>query len=177
MKFLKGLLIVIAALIILVLVSALFMDKKYVIEREITIRKPKAEVFEYIKHIDNQDNFSKWNMADPNKKTDKKGTDGTVGYKYAWDGNDDVGAGEQEITKITEGERIDTALRFKRPWEGTANAYMATEAITATSTKVKWGMYGESSYPMNITNFMSEMMLGGDLETGLTNLKTILEKQ
>jgi uncharacterized protein YndB with AHSA1/START domain len=176
MKILKGILISIAALIALVLFIALFIKKDYVIEREVVINRPEAEVFDYIKYIKNQDNYSKWNMADPNKKTEERGTDGTVGYVYKWDGNDDVGAGEQEITRISEGERIDMELRFKRPMESTANAFMSTEPASPISTKVKWGMYGTSSYPMNFMNFMMDGMLGSDLETGLQNLKTVLEK-
>ena len=67
-------------------------------------------------------------------------------------------------------------LRFKRPMESTANAFMSTQPVNTNSTKVKWGMYGESPYPMNFMNFMMDGMLGEDLETGLHNLKTILEK-
>ncbi len=176
MKIFKRIIIVIVAFIALLLIIALFVKKEYSIEREIVINKPESEVFNYIKHIDNQDNYSKWNMADPNKKTEKLGTDGTVGYVYKWDGNDDVGAGEQEIIRITEGDRIDMALRFKRPMESTGNAYMSTEPASPTSTKVKWGMYGKSSYPFNLMNPMMDRILGKDLQTGLDNLKTVLEK-
>lgn len=176
MKIVKWILGIVVGLIVVVLVIALFAPREYKIEREVVINKPEHEVFEYIKHIDNQDNYSKWNMADPNKKTEKTGVDGTVGYIYKWDGNDDVGAGEQEITGITEDERIDMALRFKRPMESNASCYMATEPTSAGSTKVKWGMYGNSTYPFNAMNFMMDGMLGKDLQTGLDNLKTVLEK-
>ena len=146
------------------------------IEREIVVNKPEAEVFQYVKHIRNQDRYSVWNMADPHMKQQSKGTDGTVGFVNSWNGNDDVGEGEQEIIKVIEGERIDMALRFKRPMESTANAFMSTEPVDASSTKVTWGMYGESSYPMNFMNFMMDGMLGKDLEAGLQNLKNNLEK-
>ena len=39
-----------------------------------------------------------------------------------------MGQGEQEIVKIEEGNRIDYALRFKKPMEDNATSYMATEA-------------------------------------------------
>lgn len=176
MKILKRILLVLIALIALVLIIAAFVPRDYKIEREVVINKPEREVFEYIKYIDNQDNFSKWNMADPNKKVERTGADGTVGYIYKWDGNDDVGAGEQEITSITEGERIEMALRFKRPMEGFANTYMTTEPVAEGNTKVKWGMYGKSSYPFNLLNFTIDNMLGKDIQAGLDNLKTVLEK-
>lgn len=177
MKVLKIILIAIAVLIAIPLIGALFVGKEYKIEREITVNRPETFVFDYVKHIKNQDKYSVWNMADPNMKQEFKGTDGTVGFVNSWNGNDDVGEGEQEITAIKEGERIDMQLRFKRPMESTTNAFMATEPVNANSTKVKWGMYGESSYPMNFMNFMMDGMLGPDLEEGLQNLKKNLEQQ
>ena len=51
---------------------------------------------------------------DPDMKKTYRGTDGTVGFVSAWDSEkDDVGKGEQEIIKITDGERIDYELRFQ----------------------------------------------------------------
>ena len=177
MKILRYILIVIAIIIAVPLIAALFMEKSYAIEREVTVNKPEAVVFDYVKHIKNQDNYSIWNMRDPNMKQEARGTDGTVGFVNHWNGNDDVGEGEQEIKAIKEGERIDMELRFKRPWESNANAFMATEPVNANSTKVKWGMYGKSSYPFNFMNFMMDGMLGKDLEAGLQNLKKNLEQQ
>ena len=58
------------------------------IQKSVVISKPKREVFEYLKHIRNQDNFSVWNMKDPNQKVETRGTDGTVGFIYSWDSND-----------------------------------------------------------------------------------------
>ncbi len=87
MNILIKILIVIGALVALLLIAALFIKKEYNIVREITITKPKTEVFSYIKHLKNQDNYSKWVRMDPNMKKDFRGTDGTVGFIYAWDGN------------------------------------------------------------------------------------------
>lgn len=177
MKILKGILFTILGIIVLLLVIALFVKKDYTIEREIVINKPKAEVFEYIKHIKNQDTYSVWNMMDQNKKQTFTGTDGTEGFIYAWDGNSDVGAGEQEITKIDEGSRIEMELRFERPMEGVGFAHMATEDAGNNTTKVKWGMTGTSSYPMNIMNLMMDSMMGDGLEKGLVNMKKNLESK
>lgn len=179
MKIFKRILIGIVALVTVVLITALFVEKDYSVEREIVINKPTPEVFAYVKQIKNQDHFSKWNMADPSMKKTYKGTDAAVGFIYAWEGNDEVGKGEQEIRKIDDGKRIDMELRFLEPMEATANAYISTDAINATQTKVKWGMNSSMPYPFNIMRlFISiEDMLGKDLDTGLGNLKANLEKQ
>lgn len=39
-------------------------------------------------------------MTDPNMRKNFKGTDGTVGFCYAWDGNKKAGKGEQEIIAL-----------------------------------------------------------------------------
>ena len=179
MKAVKKILIAIAVIIAIPLVVALFIKKDYAVEREITIAKPKQVVFDYIKFIKNQDNYSKWNKIDPTMKKTYTGTDGNVGFISAWESQDkNVGVGEQEITKITEGERIDMKLRFKVPFEAQDDAYMTTTAIDSTTTKVTWGFSGAFPYPMNILGLFMNMdkQIGGDLEVGLTNLKTELEK-
>jgi uncharacterized protein YndB with AHSA1/START domain len=178
MKILKTILIAVGILIAIPLIVSLFVKKDYEVEREITIDKPKEEVFDYVKLLKNQDNYSKWATMDPDMKKTYSGTDGTVGFVSAWDSdNKDVGKGEQEIKKITEGERIDFELRFFEPFESTEPAYMTTESISENQTKVKWGFNGHMDYPMNIMMlFMDfETMIGDDLDTGLKNLKSVLE--
>lgn len=168
---------VIAGLIALVLIVALFAKKGYSIGREVIINRPGQEVFDYVKMLKNQDYYSKWVMADPNKKKDFRGTDGTVGFVYAWDGNKEAGKGEQEITKIKEGEQVDSELRFERPFKGIAQARTITEPIGNNQTKVKWHFDSSMNYPMNFMLLFMDMdkLLGKDMETSLERLKGILE--
>lgn len=178
MKTIKRILLALAAIIVLALVIALFIKKEYLIEREITINKPKIEVFEYIKYLKNQDNYSVWASMDPDMIKEFRGTDATVGFISAWESqNKSVGKGEQEIVKIDEGNRIDYELRFVEPFEDKGNTYLITESLGDSSTKVRWGYSGKMNYPMNLMTLFINMdkMLGPDLETGLSNLKTILE--
>lgn len=180
MKILKRIIIGIAVLIAILLIAALFVKKDYSVEKEIVINKPKSRVFEYIKFLKNQDHFSKWATMDPYMKKTYRGTDGTIDFVAAWESEiKDVGAGEQEIKKITDGERIDFELRFIKPFESTETAYMTTESVGENQTKVTWGFKGDMNYPMNIMMvFMNiEKMIGDDLQTGLNNLKNVLEKK
>lgn len=180
MKILKRIGIVLLILIAIPLIVALFVKKDYAVEKEIVINRPNAEVFEYIKHIKNQNVYSVWNKKDPNMKQTYTGEDGKVGFISAWESkNENVGVGEQEIVKIEEGKRIDMKLRFKEPFEAEDNAYMITESISDNKTKVKWGFTGKMPYPMNIMMLFMDMdeMIGKDLSEGLESLKTELEKQ
>jgi hypothetical protein len=179
MKVLKKIFLFFVLLITVFLLIAAFSKKNYGVEKEIVINKPGQQVFDYIKHLKNQDNYSKWAMMDPAMKKTYTGTDGTAGFISAWDSDKkDVGKGEQEIKKITEGERIDFELRFYKPFESTEAAYMTTEAISPTATRVKWGFNGHMDYPMNLMLlFMNfEKMIGDDLQTGLSRLKGNLEQ-
>jgi hypothetical protein len=172
-------LIVVAAFITILLILALLVKKNYVLVKEITLNKPKQDVFNYIKLLKNQGNYSKWMMMDPNVKLKFKGKDGTVGFVLAWDSKiKEVGKGEQSIKKITEGERIDLDIHFIRPYEGKAVAYLSTEPLNERQTKVKWGFTGEIKYPMNLMLLFMNMdkMVGNDLATGLTNLKDVFER-
>ena len=179
MKVLKKILIVLVILIALPLIIALFVNGEYAVVRDVTINKPKPEVFDYIKYLRNQDNFSVWNQMDPNMKKGLTGTDGEVGAVASWESDvDSVGKGEQEIIKIADGERIDFELRFKEPFESTDYAYFTTEAVGDNQTRVQWGFNGKMPYPMNLMMLFMNMeeMLAPDLERGLANLKVVMEK-
>ena len=170
--------VVIVSLIALVLLIALFVKQRYSLYREITINRSKEQVFQFIKYLKNQDHYAVWNQMDPAMKRAFTGTDGTVGFKSAWDSqNKKVGKGEQEIKKITENERLDTALHFIKPFEGLADSWMTTTG-TGNGTTVQWGLSSKMKYPMNIMLLFMNMdkLLGSDLEKGLANLKTVLEK-
>ena len=91
MNIFFAILFVIAGIIALLIIIALFVKKEYSIFRAITINKPRQEVFNYIKYLKNQDLYSKWVMRDPNMKKDFTGTDGTAGFIYAWEGNKQAG--------------------------------------------------------------------------------------
>ncbi len=177
MKILKRTLLVLAILVAIPLLLALFIKREYTIEKEIVIDKPRQEVYNYVKLLKSQEQYNKWVMADPAMKKDLRGTDGTVGFVYAWDGNDQAGAGEQEIKTLVEGQSIFTELRFKRPFESVATTSMSLDSLDANKTKAKWSMSGNSPYPFNLMNLCMNKMLGGDMTESQTLLKTYLEKQ
>jgi hypothetical protein len=174
----KKVIIIVASIIALPLILALFVSKDYVVVRTIEVNRPSQEVFDYVKYVKNQDFYSVWNMRDPNMQKGYSGTDGEVGFVYSWNSTDkEMGIGEQEIIGIEPGKRIDFELRFIEPFEGTEKAYISTEAMNAKSTKVTWGFDGHMAYPMNIMMlFMDfEEMIGSDLQSGLDQLKTVVE--
>lgn len=168
---------VILGIISLLLIAGLLISKDIKATREIVINKPAGEVFNYIKLLKNQQNYSKWATLDLNMKNEFRGTDGTPGFVNSWVGNKKVGKGEQEILAVSDGW-LDTELRFEKPFKSIAKAKMTTEAISNTTTKVSWGFESKMNYPMNTMKlFMNmEKAVGNDFAIGLQNLKTVLEK-
>lgn len=180
LKFFKRTFIIAISLIAILLISALFMNTKYSVKREIVINQPVEEVFAYIKQLKNQSNYSVWQRMDPKIKNTYIGKDASKGFVAAWESNNEkVGKGEQEITRIVENKRIDFALRFYVPFEANDKAFMSTTAVNPKQTKVIWGFDGTMKYPTNLFLLIMDMeeMLGKDLENGLKNLKNILEKE
>lgn len=167
---------IIIVVIVLPLVIALFVPKEYNIERTIIINAPKHKVFDYLKYLKHQEEYSKWTMADPKQKITTTGIDGTVGFISTWDSAKKSGAGAQEITGIVDGERITCELRFIRPFKSVGNTWLNTEAFTDHSTKVAWGMSGKMAYPLNLMTAVMSGALKKDIDISLNNLKMILEK-
>jgi hypothetical protein len=148
------------------------------IEKSITINKSSGLVFDYLKITGNQDNFSVWNMADPDMKKSHKGIDGTIGFTYSWDSTmKNVGAGEQEITSMEEGKSIEYAIRFSRPMKNTGKTEFQITSLGNEITSVVWIFDSPSKFPMSLFSPIFKKMLGKDIEKGLINLKSILEKQ
>ncbi len=180
MKLLKKLGILLISLVCLILLIALFVRKDYHVTRTVEVNADSGTVFDYVRYLKNQEEFSVWHKMDPNMQKSLTGEDGQIGAVASWDSKkEDVGAGEQEIISIAEGERIDFELRFKKPWELTSNAYFTTQSGNNGKTKVTWGFDGASPWPWNFFLLFMNMdeELGPDLEKGLDNLKIILESE
>jgi uncharacterized protein YndB with AHSA1/START domain len=179
MNIFLWMIVVLAGIIAVLLLIGLFSRRDYSAGREVIINKPKGIVFDYLKVLKNQNKWSVWGSMDPDMKTSYTGTDGTEGFTSAWESNvKNVGAGEQEILKIVEGERLDYEMRFLKPFKSTSWAYIKTTAINDNQTKVYWAFNGKMNYPANLMLvFMNmEKMIGNDFEKGLEKLKSILEK-
>ncbi len=151
--------------------------KNYDVKREIVINAPLETVFNQISSHANFLKWSPWQGLDTNQVVTMEGTDGTVGAKYSWKGNDDVGEGSMTITAIEPGKSVEQDLHFIKPFESSSKVYMLTEK-TDTGIKVTWGMKGENNLIARIImTFMGGMdaMIGKDYEKGLAALKTICE--
>lgn len=170
---------ILLAVIALLLVAAAFVKKEYAVVRNVIINKPVNIVFDYVKHLNNQTQYSIWTMRDPHAKTTSQGTDGTVGFIASWDSkNSQVGKGEQEIIGLTENKKVDIRLHFYKPFNCAASANFVTNNVGDGTTELAWTFNGSMPYPFNIMRVFTSIdkMIGKDLQDGLNNVKAILEK-
>jgi len=107
-----------------------------------------------------------------------RGTDGTVGFIYGWDSkNKNVGAGEQEITGIKDGKSIEYEIKFFRPIQNTGISKFQIDESGDNSSSVTWSFNSPSKFPYSLLAPIFRKMMGKDIQKGLGNLKTILEKK
>lgn len=169
---------ILALLLGLIVVLALAAPKKYDVSRKIVINASLGDTYQYLLLIKNQDYWSPWKTRDPNMTQEQTGIDGTVGYINRWEGNKDVGMGEQELVSFTENKSIESELRFMKPWKSVSIGYFLVNEIEPNKTEVIWGFRGNNKVPMNIMMLFYNMdkAVGKDFELGLSNLKTQMEK-
>jgi hypothetical protein len=178
MKIIKKITIAILILIAIPFIVALFVPKTYTVSVSETINKPKQDVFDYVRILDNQKQYSIWVMADPNLNPEITGMDGTVGAIQKWNSKiNDVGEGEQEITSLSP-DRMEVDLRFKRPFKGNSKAAYIFKAISENTTLLTTEFYSKSDYPMNLPSFFfGRKMIRESEIKNLENIKRILEQQ
>lgn len=146
------------------------------VEQSVTINSSKEIIKENIVSLEKAGHWSPWADIDPEIKEWFEGEDGQVGSKHFWDGNDEVGAGSQEIISI-EDDRIEVKLTFVRPFESEADCYFLLDENEDGSTNVTWGFTSKMPRPFNIMMLFMDMTdeIEKDYSKGLENLKRICE--
>ena len=177
MKFIKYLLIIFAAITGIFLLLGLVAPREYEISRSVSINAPSPEVFPHLSSLKKRNEWSPWAELDPGMKVTYEGTDGQPGSKQAWEGNDQVGKGVQEILSVSE-RKVETKVKFIEPFESEMLSSLDL-APESSGTKVTWTAKGENPFPFNAFCLFMDMdsMIGKDFEKGLGKLKVIIEKQ
>jgi hypothetical protein len=109
------------------------------------------------------------------KKTYEGAAAGT-GAIYSWNGNSEVGEGRTTITESRPNELVLIQLDFVRPFAGTNTAEFNFKP-EGNATNVTWSLAGKNNFMSKAVGLFLNMdkMIGGDFETGLAQLKTVVE--
>lgn len=172
MKFLKILLWIIGALILIYLVLCMMGPKKFEAKASTVINAPADVIFEEIADFSKHPAWSPWHSMDPNIKNTVTGTPGTVGHKDEWI-SEKMGDGSQEITEVRTNEFQKVALRFKA-FENEASWVTFDLKPVGDSTQVTWAIDG-GDYPFLMRGASFMMPMQKIFEQGVANLKKVAE--
>lgn len=145
-------------------------------ERSAVIAAPPEKIIAIITDFHRNGEWSPWEKLDPAMKRTYSGAASGVGAIYEWDGNDDVGAGRQEIVSV-EPNRVQMKVAFLRPMQANNNIDFDL-APEGDATKVTWSLNGENPLIAKVFSLFMDIdgMVGKDFETGLASLKAAAEK-
>jgi hypothetical protein len=150
--------------------------KNIQIVKSVTIKGSKQEVFDMVKYLSNFPKWSPFLAEDPSQKYEVKGTDGTVGARYHWDGNKGKDLGFQEIVKIDEGKFIGMQCDIQKPFVAKPTFdYSFTE--TTNGIQVKQDFKVESDLVSSFFMWLFGAKAGMEKmnQTGLDMLKKAVE--
>ncbi len=177
MKILRTLLIGLVALIVLLIVIALFLPSAAHIERSASIAAPPAAVFEIVNSLKRFNEWSPWYELDPSAQFTYSGPEQGVGSRVQWSSDDpELGAGSQEIVESVPLQRVRTQLDFAD--DGQANAELKL-VPDGPGTNVTWALDMQFGYnlPARYFGLWLDRVLGPYYEKGLSNLTVIAEAE
>jgi len=176
----KIILRIVAGLVVLAAALLIFASTKpdtFLVEHSASINTPPGKIFSLIIDFHNWNSWSPYENLDPAMKRTFSGAENSKGAAYAWEGNSNVGAGRMEIID-TSLSRITIKLDFIKPFEGHTITQFILEP-EGKNTKLTWAMHGPNRFIGKIMSvfFSMDYMIGKDFEAGLSNLKSLAEKQ
>lgn len=147
------------------------------VTRSLSIPAPPSAVFPHVNDLRKWEAWSPYDKRDPAMKRTYTGPESGTGAKYAWNGNNEVGEGSSTIIESRPNELVKLDLHFIRPFEGRNVAdFTFKPEKKSDNTLVTWSLEGKHTLISKVMClFMSmDKMVGADFETGLQNLKTVV---
>jgi K+-transporting ATPase KdpF subunit len=177
LKIIAIIAIVLAVGIAAVLVFALTKPDTFRVERSLAVNAPADAIYRQVADFHRWTGWSPYEDRDPAMKRTFGGTAQGTGATYAWDGNNNVGAGYMEILQANAPSKLRIKLDFERPFEG-HNTAEFTFVPQGDATLVTWAMYGPAPFLSKLMQVFINMdsMIGKDFEAGLAGLKKLTEK-
>jgi hypothetical protein len=165
---------ILIAVLLLLLIAAVFVKRNFMVQRELAIPKDPQEIFSFIKYLNNHKYFSKWVTNHATDTTGTRGIDGTVGYIQPWNNyQDKAGIGELEIKAFKENEKIHLLHHYFKPIKGLGESEIIIRQNGHAGSLVRWQYTGHTKYPFNLITSMINMdkIIGKDLDQCLNRLK------
>lgn len=169
-------LLVLAVIVGGVVAVAASKPETFRIERRATFAAAPEAVFAQVNDLVAWQAWSPWAKKDPAAKATFGALTAGPGASFSWDGNREVGRGKMTIVEADAPSRVLFRLEFEAPFKATNSAEFTLRPV-AGGTELVWAMFGAQPLPSRIMClfFNMDAMVGKDFETGLSNLKSIVE--
>lgn len=174
---LKVIALVIIVLVIAFLLYVMTRPNTFRVQRSTVINAPPEKIFPLLNDFHSFGLWSPYEKLDPVMKRTYKGAVKGTGAIYEWEGNNKAGKGRMEITESMSPSRIAINLDFEKPFQA-HNIIEFMLVPNGNSTEMTWAMHGPVPFMGKVIHVFMDMdrMVGKDFETGLANLKAIVEK-
>ena len=173
MKILKYLLYAIVILIMIALATALVLPKTFTATGTSVINKPASDVYEYVRKIKSQEDFTVWFKKDANMIKNYYGIDGTIGGGLKWQSKI-VGNGEQVITGLVDNKKVGINL-FLNDSKDAAKFSFTMDSLAPNQTKVIQSVEGAIAFPFNLLMLFYNM--DADFQKNADQLKQVMESK
>ncbi len=176
LKFIKYLVGIIAALVLLVVGGAFLLPGEASFTRSLQINAPPDKVFAIVSNFDRFNEWSPWAELDPTTSYSRSGPAEGVGAMLAWASNDaNVGKGSMRVTAHEPPSRLGIALDFGEMGQSQSGWEFKPEG---SGTLATWSFQMKLDGVMNRwLGLMMEQFAGPDYEKGLKKLKALAESE
>lgn len=146
------------------------------VQRTTVIDAPPERIFPLIGDFRKYVLWSPYEKYDPSMSRTYSGAG--KGAVYQWDGKGKAGKGRMEIAHTSPPLMAVIRLDYVRPFE-TQSIVEFTLRPEGSSTRVSWAVRGANPYIAKLIQLVvnTDRVLGRDFETGLANLKALVEGQ
>ena len=171
----KKILLSLAALLLILIVTAALQSDAMSVTRTAVIAAPPEAVFKVVNDFRRWDEWSPWSKLDPAMTKSLEGPPEGVGAVYRWSGNHEVGEGLTRLVESRPHERIGMTLEFVRPFAGSSEVQFSF-APAEGGTRVTWAMQGKKPFIGKLVGlFMDcEKVCGDQFNEGLANLGKVV---
>jgi uncharacterized protein YndB with AHSA1/START domain len=174
----RNILLLLVVVVIGVLVFAATRPDTFTVQRSTTIDAPPEVVYPLIADFHNWSTWSPFEKMDPAMQRTLSGAESGRGAVYAWNGNDQAGAGRMEITEAEVPSKVAIQLDFTKPFAA-HNTVDFTLVPKDDTTRVTWSMSGNNNYIAKLMGvfFSMDSMVGGQFDSGLAAMKAEAERR
>jgi len=166
---------ILAAVIIILLLVALYLPDGYFIEKHAIIKNTRDVVIDKVANLHHYAQWNPWQKTDPESKQTITGEPKKPGHKYAWEGKK-VGVGSLTLHDIDE-KHASFILEFIKPFKSHARDNWTFEEWGNGETKVTWQNFGDLPYPLGrLVGYIVYKSLKRQFSEGLKNLTILCEK-